>query len=99
MKIHEVFVYLTVPDAKAAVEFYQEAFGVEEIFRLVDPGDGRIGHVELRFGPSIVMLADEYPEYGISAAQSAARGFRIHLHVDNADAAIERAVQAGATLV
>lgn len=98
--IHEVFAYLSVRDAKAAIDFYKAAFGAEELFRLVDPGDGRIGHVELQLGPTVLMLADEYPEYGIRGPQSpGASGVRLHLHVDDADALIERAVQAGATLV
>jgi uncharacterized glyoxalase superfamily protein PhnB len=100
MTIHEVYAYLTVRDAKAAIEFYREAFGAEEIFRLVEPGSGRVGHAQLRLGPAVVMLADEYPEYGIRGPQSlGGAGFRMHLHVDDADAAIDRAVKAGATLV
>jgi uncharacterized glyoxalase superfamily protein PhnB len=100
MKIHEVFAYLTVRDAKAAIEFYTQAFGAEEIFRLVEPGSGRVGHAQLRLGPTTLMLADEYPELGIVSPQAlGGAGFRMHLHVDNADALIDRAVKAGATLV
>ena len=32
--IHEVFPYLRVRDANAAIEFYKKAFGAEEKFRL-----------------------------------------------------------------
>ena len=97
--IHQVFAYLTVHDCAAAIEFYQRAFDAEEIFRLTEPS-GRIGHAELKIGPSVLMLADEYPEYGIKGPRSlGGAGFRMHLHVDNADALIERAVAAGATLV
>ena len=99
MSIKEVFAYLTVHDAKAAVDFYRRAFDAQEIFRLTEP-NGRIGHVELQLGPVVLMVADEYPEYGIVGPKTlGGNGSRLHLHVDDADALIERAVQAGATLV
>jgi PhnB protein len=98
-KIHELFPYLRVHDAAEAVEFYKRAFGATEKFRLVEPS-GRIGHVELEFGSTIVMLSDEYPEYGILGPRTiGGTGASIHLHLDDADAAIARAVDAGAELV
>jgi PhnB protein len=98
MKIEEVFAYLCVSDAKAAIAFYRNAFGATEKFRLTEPS-GRVGHAEMAFGPMTVMLSDEYPEYGIrSASAIGATPVSIHLHVDNADRMIERAVQAGASL-
>jgi PhnB protein len=46
------------------------------------------------------MLADEFPEMGFLApAPDRPRNFVIHLHVDNADEAIESAVKGGAKLV
>ena len=53
--IHEVFAYLGVRDAGAAIEFYKKVFGAEELFRLTEPG-GRIGHAELKVGPATLML-------------------------------------------
>lgn len=98
MKIEEVFAYLCVADAAAAIDFYKRAFGVEEKFRLVEPS-GRIGHAELAFGAATVMLSDEYPECGIrSATAIGATPVSIHLHVDDADKMIEQALQAGATV-
>ncbi len=44
--IHEVFPYLRVRDATAAIAFYKDMFGATERFRLTEPG-GRIGHCEL----------------------------------------------------
>lgn len=96
--IHEVFPYLMVRDAQAAIAFYQQAFGATELFRLVEPS-GRIGHVELQLGPVVLMVCDEFPEYGMVGPQGGQfTGCTIHLHVDNADAMAERAVAAGATL-
>lgn len=96
--IHEAFAYLCVSDTAAAIDFYRNAFGSEEIFRLTEPS-GRIGHAEVKLGPVILMLCDEFPECGIRAASTlGATPVSIHLHVDNADAATERAIAAGATL-
>jgi len=95
--IHEMFPYLRVRDAAAAIRFYIEAFGAAERFRLTEPS-GRIGHAELQLGPAVLMLSDEYPEYGMKGPQADDIGCSVHLHVDDADRMIERAVQAGATL-
>jgi len=96
--IHEVFPYLTVADAAAAIDFYTKAFDTEEKFRLTEPS-GRIGHAEIGLGPAVLMLSDEYPECGIRSPQSiGGTGMTIHLHVDNADTLIARMVELGATL-
>jgi uncharacterized glyoxalase superfamily protein PhnB len=98
MAVQELFAYLCVPNAAAAIDFYTRAFDAREKFRLTEPG-GRIGHAELDFGGTILMLSDEYPEYGIRGPQPGiGTGVTIHVHVDNADAVIERSVAAGATL-
>ena len=98
MKIHELFPYLCVKDAARAIDFYAKAFGAIEKFRLSEPS-GRIGHAEIMFGSMTLMLSDEFPEYGIHAPKPGApMPFSIHLHVENADASIERAVSAGASL-
>src|SRR5262249_26113404 len=97
--IHEVFAYLRVHDAARAIAFYIEAFGATERYRLTEPG-GRIGHAELQLGPAVLMLSDEYPELDIRGPEGlGGTTFSMHLHVDNADALIARAVAAGATLV
>lgn len=99
MTVHELFSYLCVRDAAGAIAFYAEVFGATEKFRLNDPG-GRIGHVELDFGDTTLMLCEEYPEYGIRAPDpEAGTSVTLHAHVDDADAVIERALAAGATLL
>lgn len=99
MKIHELFAYIAVKNAPTAIEFYKAAFGAEEKFRLVEPS-GRVGHAELTFGGTILMLSDEYPEFGIRGPDGlAATPVTIHLHVDNADEFIAHAVAAGAEMV
>lgn len=95
---HEMFAYLIVGNAAQAIEFYSRAFGAREKFRLTEPS-GRIGHAELDFNGAILMVADEYPEYGLVGPQTIGKtAVTIHLHVDNADEVIRRAVEAGARL-
>ena len=96
--VHEMFPYLRVKNAAAAIEFYARAFGAREKFRLTEPS-GRIGHAELWFGNLVVMLSDEYLEYGISGPQTGSTGCAIHLHVDSADQMAAQAVAAGATML
>ena len=99
MVIHEVFAYLRVKNAGKAIDFYKRAFGVTEKFRLTEPS-GRIGHAELDFGGVTLMLSEEYPELGFLGPESVgATTMSIHLHVDDCDAMIGRAVSEGAKLV
>lgn len=97
--IDAVYAYLRTRDCKAAIEFYQRAFGAVEDFRLTEPS-GRIGHAELKFGAATIMVSDEYPEYGILGPQdSVPTGSAVHLHVEDVDAMTQQAVDAGATIV
>jgi PhnB protein len=99
MPIHEVFPYLRVKNAPKAIDFYKNAFGVTEKFRQTEPS-GRVGHAELDFGGAIVMLSEEYPELGFLGPESiGGTSTSIHLHVDDCDALIARAVEAGAKLI
>jgi PhnB protein len=98
MAIKELYAYLHVHDAARAIDFYTRAFGANELFRLNEPG-GRLGHAELDFGGTTVMLSDEYPELGIRGPQPGQpTSVTLHLHVDDADAVLAQAVEAGATL-
>ena len=56
--------------------------GAEERGRLAVPG-GKLMQVELRFGSSTVMLADEFPDMGVLAAQH--RRYRTVLHLTTED--------------
>ena len=99
MAIHELFPYLRVRNADQAIAFYKRVFGAEEKMRLTEPG-GRVGHAELDFGGTVLMLSDEYPELGFRGPQSiGAVTSSVHLHVDDADALIQKALEAGAELV
>ncbi len=96
MAIHEVFPYLRVRNCPAAIEFYKRAFGVTEKFRLTEPS-GRVGHAELDFDGATVMVSEEHPEHGIVGPETVGgTTFALHLHVDDCDALMARAVAAGA---
>lgn len=98
-QVKEVFPYLIVKGAPAAIDFYKHVFGATERYRLTEPS-GRIGHAELDLGNIVLMLSEEFPEFGCFAPQSpGSTGMVIHLHVDNADELAARAVAAGATMV
>ena len=96
--IREVFPYLRVRDANAAIDFYQRAFGAIEKFRLSEP-NGRVGHAEIKLGDCIVMVSDEYPEHGIHGPEKfGGSGSALHLHVDDVDSFTKQAEQAGAAV-
>src|SRR6185295_15836091 len=61
--------YITYRDAAAAIDFYKLAFGATELMRLSEPS-GKVGHAELQIGEVILMLADEYPDYGMVSAET-----------------------------
>lgn len=99
MEIHEVYPYLRVHNTAEALEFYARAFGAKELFRLTEPS-GRIGHAEIKIGPTTIMLSDEYPEAGIHGPRSlGGTTFSIHLHVGDVDQVYAQAVEAGAAIV
>jgi PhnB protein len=93
---HTLTPFLTVRDAARAIEFYKRAFGAVERGAMKGP-DGKIMHAELKIGDSIVMLSDEFPEFGALSPQSTGgAGMGLHIYIDGVDAAFDRAVQAGA---
>ena len=95
---HTVTPYLCIAGADEAIEFYKKAFGATELFRIDAPG-GKIGHAEIRIGDSPVMLSDEHPEMGAKGPKSfGGSPVSLVLYVDNVDAFVKKAVEAGATL-
>ena len=92
---HTVTAYLMVDDAAKALDFYQTAFGAEELFRM--PMGDKIGHAEIMIGDTHLMLADEFPEMdalGPHKRGGATASFMIY--VPDADAAYDKALKAGA---
>ena len=90
--------YLTVQNAVQAIEFYKRAFGAVEILRFED--HGWIGHAEIRIGESVLMLSDEFPEYGSLGPNTLGGSpVKMHVYVEDVDSFVERAVAAGAKIV
>ena len=91
--------YLIVKDAAKAIAFYTKVFGAEEVSRLAEP-QGKIGHAELKIQDSLVMLADEYPDFGaLCPASIGGSPVSLHLYVEDVDRIVERAAAAGATVL
>jgi len=96
---HSVTAYLIVRGAVAALDFYRRAFGAKEVMRLTMP-DGSLGHAEIQFGDTRMMLADESPQRNVKSPASLG-GSSVHLmvYVDDSDAAMKQALAAGAAEV
>ena len=89
--------YLVVKDGRRAMDFYSRAFGARELFRLTEPS-GKIGHAEMILGESVFMLAEEYPDFGaLSPVTIGGSPVKFNVAVPDADAAVQRAIEAGAT--
>jgi len=91
--------YLAVLDARASVEFYVGALGATRRGEPIVMPDGRIGHVEVQIGNSVVMLADEFPEIGLLAPVSRGGASQsLHLETADPDGTAAAAVALGARL-
>ena len=94
--MHRITPHLICAGAAKAIEFYKKAFGAVEEARL--PGqDGRLMHAVIRIHGDAVMLVDEMPDWGALSPQ-ALKGspVTLHLYVEDVDAFVKRAVDAGA---
>ncbi len=95
---HSITPYLILKGAADGIEFYKKAFGATEMMRM--PGtNGRIGHAEIKIGDSPIMLADESPEMNARSPQTLGGSpITILLYVEDVDAVVKKAVDAGAKL-
>jgi uncharacterized glyoxalase superfamily protein PhnB len=83
---HTVTPHIVVRDAGAASAWYQRALGAEERGRIPVPG-GRFMQIELRFGESTAMIADEFPELGVLSPRSVGGTVgALAIHTDDVDA-------------
>ena len=89
--------HLTIRDNRAAeaIDFYSKAFGAEELGRHMAEDGKRIMHAHLKLNGGSLMLNDDFPEFGFGAASPPA-SVTLHLQVKDADAAWNRALEAGA---
>jgi PhnB protein len=94
----QVTAYLCADGAAEAIDFYKRAFGAEERSRMTG-ADGRIGHAEIAIGESVLFLSDEWAEMRVlSPARLGGNSVSFVVDVPDADAAFQRAVDAGATV-
>jgi PhnB protein len=91
---------LSVRRGRDAVEFYKAAFGAEEVYRVGGNAENEAVVSQLTVGEASFWVADESPEHGNFSPESVGGGtVRLLLIVDDPDAAIARAVAAGASEV
>ena len=91
--------YLSVNGAADAIDFYRNVFGAQERMRLDGP-DGKLGHAELQFGDSVLMLADENPGMGgVSPKTLGGTPVTLSIYVEDVDQVFARALKGGATEV
>ncbi|MBI2382048.1 MAG: VOC family protein [Gammaproteobacteria bacterium] len=96
--MHTLTPHLVCANAAAAIEFYQRAFGAEEVMRVPGP-EGKLMHAQIRIGDSALMLVDEFPDWGCLGPNSlklSSAPVTLNLYVADADAFLARAVAAGA---
>jgi PhnB protein len=98
--------HLVVSDANAAIEFYKKALGATETMRMPAEDGKRLMHSEIRIGGARIFVMDDFPEHrgshGVDAVfppdQIKGTSVTMHLEVENCDAAVRRAKDAGATV-
>jgi PhnB protein len=95
----ELTPYLICDGAAAAIDFYVEVFGAEEIGQRFVDADGKVGHADLRIGRAQISVADVYEGFGLSPADLPESPVGLSLYVADVDAVLARAEAAGGTVV
>jgi len=92
--------YLSINDAKKAVDFYSRVFSVTPYLRLNMP-DGRVMHCEFRIGNARFFVSEEIPEHGGTPSPTRLGGtsVAIHLYVDDCDAMVNTMKDNGSTIL
>src|SRR6202162_3283759 len=89
---------LSVRNGMRAIEFYKAAFGAGELFRIDDESGAVVARLSV--GAAEFWVADESPEHKNFSPESLCGGsVRMVMTVEDPDAAFDRAVAAGATVV
>jgi len=93
--------HLVCDPCEKAIEFYQKAFGAEELQRVPGPNGEKIMHACLKIDDGYIFLVDDFPEFnpeGKSQSPKALGGspVTIHRYVDNCDDAFKQAIDSGA---
>jgi PhnB protein len=97
--VPEIFVH----DGPGALDFYKQAFGAQEVSRMMTSDGKKLINAELRILGHRLFLCDEFSasEGGTCRCPRTlgGTGVRIMLEVDDADRAVERATAAGAKVL
>jgi PhnB protein len=89
---------LSVRRGARAIEFYKAAFGAGELFRVDDESGAVVARLSV--GGTEFWVADESPEHQNFSPESLGGGsVRMVMIVEDPDAAFDRAVAAGGTVV
>jgi PhnB protein len=89
---HTLTPYMTVRNARAAIDFYRQAFGAEKVLQL-DMADGSVAHAEIRIGDSVVMLSEESEAWGTKGPLTLGGSpMFLMAYVADVDAAFRRAL-------
>ena len=93
---HTLTAHIIVSDSKKACAFYEKAFGGQTLGIHEGP-DGKVMHAAVKIGDSVLMLNDEYPDFGVLAPTStnAPSPVTLNLYVPDANKFWETAVGAG----
>jgi PhnB protein len=86
--------HLTVRGAADYIDFLKRAFGAVELSRAPGPG-GKLMHAEVRIGDAIVMLNDDFPEFGLPPMAEGRLPVTLHIYVPDVDSLWARATAAG----
>ncbi|SFI06750.1 VOC family protein [Planctomicrobium piriforme] len=89
---------LAIKGAKAAMDWYKQYLGAEEIMRLTDPA-GQVVHGELKVGGGVIMLAEEDPAHNLSPATAGHTTVILNLIVDEVDSLFASAIAGGSTVI
>jgi PhnB protein len=93
-----ISIHLVVRDPARAAEWYTSVLGAVELSRIPLPS-GKIMSIDLRFGDSVLSIADEFPDFGVVSPLTLGGTYgALHLPTDNVDDLWERALAAGATV-
>ena len=93
---HTLTPHLICKDAAKAMDWYKKAFGAVEKTRHAGP-DGKLMHGSFVVGNSMVMIADEFPDFKCLGPQSiGGTPVTLHLYVEDVDSVYKRAITAGA---
>jgi len=90
---------LTVKDAASALNFYSEALGAEELYRMPSP-EGGLSHAEFMSGNTRIFTSDEAAEWhAFAMPEGATASCLFSIMTEDCEASCDRAIKSGAELL